>query len=93
MNKLYQRIKYTKNKFIEISNLMEETYLALQEASSLQRQDNKSCLSFSSTSASDKEKIIKRIRSRMVYLNKTKQIDSNTRLEELAKLLDWMEVL
>ena len=80
MEKLCQRIGYTKRKFTEIAALLDEAYRTLQEEKKR----------IGSPQKTIKEKIIGRIQTRMVYLNKEHKAENKIRLAELAKLLDWL---
>ena len=80
MEKLCQRIGYTKRKFTEISTLLDETYRTIQEEKKR----------ISSPQKTIKEKIIKRIEARMIYLNREHKAGNDIKLAELAKLLDWL---
>jgi hypothetical protein len=95
MNKLCQKIGVTKRKLEEVANLMDETYRLLQDATYQKEQEikefKKQFIKTNYSNLSDKEKIIRKIKARMLYLYRTTSPFYRQKIEELAYLLDYIE--
>ena len=95
MHKLCTKISFTKRKLIDISNILDEMYVDMQNAVAAKQQELKELENQfikehqPEDTNSNKEKILNRIMQRMIYLNRVKGQD--VRIDELSKLLDWIE--
>ena len=96
MKKLCQRIGYTKRKFTEIAILLDEVYKELQETKEKKKEElkelEKECNKQHSAETRAMDNLINKIKVRMRYLYRSEDsLKHRERLEELAKILDWMQ--
>lgn len=96
MKRLCQRIGYIKRKFTEISTLLDEAYKELQETKEKKKEElkelEKECNKQHSAETRDIDSLINKIKARMRYLYRSEDsLKHRERLEELAKILDWMQ--
>lgn len=96
MPNLIYTIKTTKRKLKEASDKLDEIFQEQQEILDARKKElearyNKLEESFRNF---DKDKVILKITSRMVYLNRLPRTQINDiRIDELSKILDWLEEL
>lgn len=83
------KIRSTQNKLADMIALLDSFYTDVKETQKTQKEMlDKQCQNF------DRRNIIFKITKRMVYINKSKLVltsEDNARLDELSKLLDWLE--
>lgn len=95
MCKLCLKVGAAKRKLLDISNILDEMYIEMQAAVNTKRQEMKELENQflkgyqPENTDNNKEKILNRIMQRMVYLNRLK--DQDVRIDELSRLLDWIE--
>lgn len=83
------KIRSTQNKLADMISTLDEVYTDIKETYKTQKETlERQYQNF------DRNNIILKITRRMIYLNKTKQnltSEDKARLDELSKLLDWLE--
>lgn len=83
------KIRSTQNKLTDMISTLDEVYTDIKETYKTQKETLEG-----QYRNFDKDKIILKITQRMVYINKSKFVltsEDNARLDELSKLLDWLE--
>lgn len=83
------KIRSTQNKLADMISTLDEVYTDIKETYKTQKETLEG-----QYRNFDKDKIILKITQRMVYINKSKFVltsEDNARLDELSKLLDWLE--
>lgn len=92
MHKLCTKISSIKRILGCIEDILDAIYSEMQKEITAKRQELKELeKEFRKINSAEpfKEKIINKIMQRMIYLNRTKPC--NDRIDELARLLDWIE--
>lgn len=88
MNNLVYSISSTQRKLIELSDKLSEVYKDVQDELRVKKNELEK-----KYSCFDKDRILLKITQRMVYLNRQSKEENKARIDELSKLLDWMERL